>query len=258
MDERHDPPDTTTEPAAAEATVTIAPETGVMGPRVTGLREGLRRLGAGLVVYGVIGLIVAILGLAALLWVSGRVDALTDRIANQVESIAATLDETATVIEDASGTASSFAVTIERTPPSIRQAARIVGSVQTNLRALETQLGDIAILGARPLAGAAARFGEIATQLDGLDARLEQIAADLEGNRDALLANADSLGRLAPRIEALAADVRGGFVTDSLADVGAILAVLIITFVAWTAVPAVGALGVGLWLRSEVDTRDDD
>ena len=50
------------------------------------LRPGLRRLANGLVVYGVIGLIVTLLGLVALAWVGGRIDDLSDRTAARVDA----------------------------------------------------------------------------------------------------------------------------------------------------------------------------
>jgi hypothetical protein len=98
----------------------------------------------------------------------------------------------------------------------------------------------------------------MATDLNGLDTRLGLIASDLEGNRDALLANSSSLAALSDRVAALASSLRGGAVTDSIADVGAILRVMILVLAVWTAVPAVGALGLGLWIRAEVNPDDDD
>jgi hypothetical protein len=147
---------------------------------------------------------------------------------------------------------------MERTPPTVRQAAQTVGNLQASLRELEAQLNALTILGSRPLASAAAKFGQMATDLNGLDTRLGLIASDLEGNRDALLANSSSLAALSDRVAALASSLRGGAVTDSIADVGAILRVMILVLAVWTAVPAVGALGLGLWIRAEVNPDDDD
>jgi hypothetical protein len=183
---------------------------------------------------------------------------MTERAAAQVELAATVLDQTANVLGDASASASSFALTMERTPPTVRQAAQTVGNLQASLRELETQLNALTILGTRPLANAAAKFGQMATDLNGLDTRLDLIASDLEGNRDALLANSSSLAALSDRVAALAASLRGGAVTDSIADVGAILRVMILVLAVWTAVPAVGALGLGLWIRAEVNPDDDD
>jgi hypothetical protein len=212
----------------------------------------LHRLSNGLIGYGLVGLAIAIVGLAALLWVGGRVGGLADRTSAQVESIIATLDKTAAALDDAGTSAVSFAVTLERTPPIVRQAADTIGNLQVNLRAVEQQLASFSILGNQPLSEAARLFGQMATDLEGLDTRLDSLAAALDDNKASLLANAESLRALGVEIGGLADDLRTGIVEDSLADVQVIVTVLILVLVAWTAVPAAGALGVGWWLRREL------
>ena len=93
------------------------------------------------------------------------------------------------------------------------------------------------------------QFGQIATDLEGLDTRLGLIATDLEDNKARLLANAASLTALGERLDAIADELRTGFIQDSLEDVRIVLMVLILVFALWTAVPAVGALILGVWLR---------
>ena len=65
------------------------PQTRANGPATEstpaiGLRGGLRRLSTGLIVYGFAGLVVALLGLVALGWTSGRVAGLADRLDGEV------------------------------------------------------------------------------------------------------------------------------------------------------------------------------
>ena len=214
-----------------------------------GLRGGLRRLSTGLVAYGVAGLAIAFLGLVALGWTAGRVASLADTVDTEVTRLATTLDRTADTLHDAGTSASVFAVTIERTPPSVRQAAEIIRSLRPNLEAIEAQLSSISILGNQPLAGPARLFGEMASDLQGLETRLELIAADLDTDRDALLRNAGSLNDLGDRTAVLAERVRTGFIQRGLDDLRIVLALTILVFVGWTAVPAIGALALGLWLR---------
>jgi hypothetical protein len=211
----------------------------------------VRRLATGLIAYGVIGLALAVLGLIALVWVGGRVGAISDRVSTQVESSIATLDRAALALGDAGSTAGSFAVTLERTPPVVRQAADTVGNLQSELRSVEQQLDSVAILGSKPLASAARPFGQMADDIEGLDTRLGLIATDLEDNKAALLDNADSLRASGAQVARLADDLRSGVVEASLADLWLILTVMFLLLVAWTALPAAGALGIGLWLRRE-------
>jgi hypothetical protein len=215
-------------------------------------RGALGRLATGLVAYGLIGLAIALIGLFALLYAGQRIGGLADRTGEQVESLIATLDQTAVALDDAGSTALSFAVTLERTPPIVRQAATTVGNLTDNLQAVAAQLAGISILGNRPLEDVSVLFAQMAADLQGLDTRLDLVASELEGNRDALLGNADSLRALGAEVADVADGLREGFVEDSLADVQVLLTILFLLLVAWTAVPAAGALGVGLWLRREL------
>lgn len=220
------------------------------------LRRGLRRLSLGLIVYGAIGLILAVVGGFALSWVGGRVGAVADRTGEQVESIVSTLDQTSLVLTSMGTSATSFSGTLERTPPAVRQTAQTVANLRANLILVQGQLGAINILGARPLANAANLFGQMALDLEGLDARLEVIATDLDTNRGVLLENSTSLRALGMELDGVADDLRGGTIEESLADVQLILVVLSALLVGWAALPAFGALAMGLWLRRE--TRDPD
>jgi hypothetical protein len=222
-------------------------------PRRRGLRAGLRRLRTGLLVYGSVGLVLALVGLLSLVWVNGRMSALADRVDAEVGQLADAIESSATALKDAGASARSFTTTLERTPPSVRQSAVTIRNLRPSLRDLETQLSAINILGSQPFGRAAALFGTMATDLEGLDTRLDLIATDLEGNRGALVANAQSLDALGTRLAAQADRLRGGMVHDGLADVRALLLVALVAFLAWTAVPAVGALALAWWLRRELD-----
>lgn len=226
--------------------------------RPLSLRGGLGRLSTGLIGYGLVGIAVTVIGAVALIWVSGRIGGLADRTTEQVESIVVTLDQTAVVLDRAVTSTSSFAGTLERTPPAVRQTAATIANLRENLVSLEGQLSAISILGSRPLASAAAAFGEMAADLEGLDTRLEAIAADLDDNRVALMGNSGTLDALVTRLDVVADGLRGGVVEESLADVQSILMVLSLLLIAWTALPAVAALGLGWWIRRELHDPHGD
>ncbi|MFP5343438.1 MAG: hypothetical protein ACLGIJ_11025 [Candidatus Limnocylindria bacterium] len=217
------------------------------------LSASLRRASTGLLIYGAVGLMVAALGLVALGWVSGRVGGLAARTSVQVDGLVRTLEASGQALRDAGTTSVSFAVTLERTPPSVRQAAATVATLESNLRSIASQLDGISILGTRPLGQVSAGFTDMASDLDGLDTRLDLIATDLDGNSDALLANAASLRGLGAELDAIAADLRAGIVQDSFDDVSAVLTVLALALVLVTALPAVGALAFGWWLRRTLE-----
>jgi hypothetical protein len=206
--------------------------------------------------YGVIGLAIALLGLVAMVWLSGRVGGLAERTGTQVSRIVETLDRTSIAMTEASLSATSFAATLERTAPAVRQVAGAIGNLRGNLRSVEDQLGTVAILGSRPFGSVAGQFGQMATDLEGLDTQLGLIAGDLEGNRTALTLNAVSLASIGERLRGIAEDVRDQTGGDGLDDMRTVVTLLSLVLVVWVALPAIGALWLGLWLRREVEAAD--
>jgi ABC-type transporter Mla subunit MlaD len=209
-------------------------------------------LSTGLIAYGIVGLLVAALGLAALVWVNGRIESLGGRVETSVDTLATTMERTADALADAATTAETFTVTLERTAEAVGAAADTIRSVRTNLETLENVLRAVNILGLTPLGPAADAVGGIADSIEGLDTRLTGIADGLDANRGALESNAASLGRLADSTADAAERLRSGVVEASLDDVQVVIAIMLLMFVIWSAVPAVGALVFGVWLRREV------
>lgn len=210
---------------------------------------GLRRLATGLIAYGLIGVVVAAVGGVAFLGTIGRVSALSDRISGDVAGLGSVLERTSTALDDASRTASSFATTVERSGPTIDQAASSIRRIVPQLDQIRTQADAIDIFGTRPLAPLAGLFGQIATELSGLDGQLSQVASSLVANQGALVTNAGSLGVLATEVNALRARLATAQLSQGLDDARWLVLVVLALFVVWAAVPAVGALALGLWLR---------
>jgi hypothetical protein len=238
------------------------PVSGVTNPPAGGavpdLRGGLRRLSRGLVAYGVIGLIVAAIGLALLLYANTRIDAAGDRVEASVGQLTTTLDRTAQALHDASTTAATFNTTLDRTQTAVAAAANTIVSVRTNLQNLEGVLRSVSILGASPLGGAANAVGGIASSIEGLDSKLTAIADGLATSRDALAANADSLGALGDSLAATSERLGSGVVEDSLADVHAAIVLMLFVLTAWAAVPAIGALALGVWLQRQLEAASGE
>ena len=222
-------------------------------PRALHLRRGLTQLSRGLIAYGIVGLVVAVLGLGVLAYVNTRIDAAGDRVETSVAQLATTLDRTATALHDASTTAQTFTTTLARTEEAVSAAADTIIGVRTNHETLESVLRAVSIVGVSPLGPAADAVGGIASSIEGLDSRLTAIADGLVANGDALAANATSLGQLGDSMETTAERLRSGVVEDSLADVHLIIVLTLLVLTAWTAVPAIGALAFGIWLRRELE-----
>ena len=219
------------------------------------LRAGLRRLATGLITYGAIGLILSLIAGIALVYGAVRLSSVADRVDRQISTVVETLGRTSTTLDDAATSARSFATTIERTPPAVRQTAQTITDLRTDLRSVQAQMASITILGSSPLSGVSDAFGRMASNLEGLDERLELIASDLEGNRGALIANADSLAGFGDQLQAVSTELESGSVRDNLDDVLVAALILSVVLVVWMIIPAAGALWLGRWLRSELGGR---
>lgn len=215
-------------------------------------RRRLRTVSGILIGYGVVGLLIAVLAIVALMLGLARVSALGDRLGDEVGGVADVLDQTAEVLDRASTTAAGFGGTIDRSTTALSTAAADLRGIVPRLRDIEGRANAINILGSQPLAPLAGLFGEIAGQLGDLDVQLDGIATNLGGNRAALDANAASLAQLAVRTRTLADRLGGDDLPSAFDDVRWLLAAMLGIGALGAAVPAVGALVGGIWLRRSV------
>jgi hypothetical protein len=212
-------------------------------------RRGLLRLANALIVYGVVGLLAAAIGTAALFAASGRIGSLGERIVSEAVSLDAIIVLTADVLDDAATTARSFGPTVDQTSVTVREAAGAIRDIEPRLRDLETQANAIEIFGQRPVARLGQLFGQIATDISGLDDQLDGIATEMGQNEAALTANAESLGALADLVRAYKGRLQPAAIDAGIDDARRLLLMALALFIAWTAVPAVGSLIVGRWTR---------
>jgi hypothetical protein len=219
------------------------------------MSRALQPLSRGLVAYGIVGLIVAAIGFGAMVWVNGRISGLRTDVEATVAHAEATMELTAALLRGASATAESFSGTADKSAQAVSAATVTLTEAQSDLTALEAQLRSVSFLGATPLSSSADAVGRIAASVGNLEAQTPLIAESLTGNRDALAANAASLSGLADSTAALATRLGPGLGQDSLADLQRVIAITLLMFAAWAFVPAIGALGLGLWLRREVAGR---
>jgi hypothetical protein len=221
----------------------------IVGP---GRRAGLRRLTAALIGYGIVGLLVAALGLAALVMGLGRIDSLAVGLDDNLAGLGTTLEKTATTLDDAAASARGFGTTIDSSTTALTTAAGDLRQIVPRLRDIESQANAINILGSQPLAPLAGLFGQIAGQLASLDAQLDTVATGLSGNRSSLDSNAASLAALATETRSLGEGLDAASLNAVLGDARLLLVAMLGIGVVGASVPAVGALLVGLWLRREL------
>jgi hypothetical protein len=212
-------------------------------------RARARQVANVLIGYGIVGLVVAALGILALFAGLGRVNALSDRLRTDVGGVSATLERTATVLDNAATTARGFGTTVDSSTAALNQAAADLRLIVPRLREVETQANAINILGRQPLAPIAGLFGQIAGQLGDLDAQLDGVATDLIANRAALAANATSLTDLAAETRSLSDRLGGDALPAAVDDARWLLVAMLAIGTLGAAVPATGGLVAGWWLR---------
>ena len=142
-------------------------------------------------------------------------------------------------------------MTLTSTTDAVAATSASIEGIASDLTALQDQLTSFSILGQTPLTSAGNAVGRIAASLTGIETRLQAIGDSLAGNTDKLAANATSLDALGDSLDTLAARLRSGTIESSLDDLQSVLMVTFVVFAAWTAVPAVGALAFGAWLRRQ-------
>lgn len=216
-------------------------------------RRGLVRLANALIVYGVIGLLAAAIGFAALISASSRIGSLGERIVSEAVSLDSIIVLTADVLDDAATTAGSFGPTVAQTAVTVREAAGAIRDIEPRLRDLETQANAIEIFGQRPVAPLGQLFGQIATDVSGLDEQLDGIATEMGQNEAALTANSESLGALADLVRAYKGRLQPAAIDAGIDDARRLLLITLALFIGWTAVPALGSLIVGRWMRKLVE-----
>ena len=202
--------------------------------------------------YGLVGLVVAAVGLGATVWVNGRISTLRSDAEATVAQAANTIQLSAALLRGASTTVESFSGTAEQVRQAVSAVTVTITEVQSDLSSVEAQLRSVNIFGATPLSSSADSVGRIAASMDGLGTQIPLVADNLTGNRDALAANAASLSRLADSTETLATSLGPSDGPDSLGDAQQVIAITLLMFAAWSFVPAGGALALGLWLRREL------
>jgi hypothetical protein len=213
--------------------------------------SGVRRLARILIGYGIVGLLVAGLSLVALAIGIGRVNGVSDRFGGDLGGISRTLDRTSAVLEKAATTAQGFGATVDGTTAALGTVGGDIDSIVPRLQSIAEQTETLNILGAQPLAPVAGLFRDIATQLSDVRTQLTTMSSRLTTNRAALDANATSLTDLATETRTLSDRLGGDALVGAIDDLRVVLVIVLGIGALGAAVPAVGALLIGIWILRE-------
>ncbi len=215
-------------------------------------RRQLKQLSTGLVVYGIVGIVLTIVLLGVSLTIGSRLETLSGRLSDRLETISQTVDKTATTLEHAGSTSGSFSTTLDQGVSTIGQVETTLGEVVGAVRDIQTAASAVSILGQTPLAGLSDRFGRVAGQLETLQAQVGTLGDNLAGNQSNLAALGTSMTDLATQLRGVSQVLQSGEIEDSLHEIVSIIRWSLSLLAIWFAVPAIAALAFGIWIRRQL------
>ncbi len=211
-----------------------------------------RRLGTLMLVFGLVGVLIA--GIVAAALIGGAIAArnLDDRLVADQTRIAASLTRLSVTME-------SLALTTENAGDTLKTSSGTLAEARDTLDAAAAVSTDLAgalnidILGSQPFAGASDRLGELARTLTTFRAKAEALAVNLDQNAADATTMTAQIRQLKDQVHELAVRIAG---FDRIGEIvglvigGIVLAGLLI---AWVAVGAAGCAWVGWRLRRAAD-----
>ena len=209
-----------------------------------------RRLGSGLLAFGVIGLL--LIGAAGVL-VLGSLAAVNDAATGferQRAEILAMLGPASSALDNAATSAANAGASLTETSAAATRASDLTNQLATSFEGLAA-LGSFEIFGARPFASMAGQFSSVATSSRALAADLDAAAIAMGTNIADSQAVAADLRTLADQLETLQASLGGNPVTPGGDPAGSAslpvdaARLTLMGLLAWLAIPALASIWLG-------------
>jgi hypothetical protein len=208
-----------------------------------------RRLGNGMVAFGVVGLVVT--AILAVTWLGGLValQDLDDRLEDDRQAVAVALGNTAnlmastaTALEDVTGSMDSMGA-------ALTDAADLLDRLASTTASLADSL-NVTILGQQPFAGAVENLDSIADDLVTFAGHSGTLASDLETLEPSLASLAADLRTVEESVSSLATRVEEFSGVERLVGLVRLYVLLSALLAAWLAVLAAGCIWVGRQLQA--------
>lgn len=208
-----------------------------------------RRLGTGLIWFGVAGLVVTIILAAVWLGMLVATQDLDERLEADREALASALASTSDLMDSTASALETTTDAMGNVGVALDDAASLLDRLGTTTADLADAL-NVTILGQRPFAGAAENLATIATDLETFAGHADTLATDIEALGPPLTQLAADLRTVEESVGALAVrvDEFGGI--ERLVGLVRIYAVLSAVLAAWLAVLAAGCIWAGRQLRA--------
>ena len=149
----------------------------------------LRSAAIALVLYGVLGLLIAVAMLVVGISTFTQVTSLQTTLESERLSLVTSIRTVSSTLHDTSGATTNFQQSIDQARGAADRASTLANDSAGTFRELGLGLGGVTILGFQPLAGLGPQFATSADQL-------QQLAISLGATRDALSQNGSDIGRV--------------------------------------------------------------
>ena len=165
-----------------------------------------RRLGTGMLVFGLVGLVIAaILGVGLILGAFAARDLDTRLEADRIR-IADSLHQVSDSMTSLASTTGHAGDTLRTSSQTLAEAKAVLESAASSARALSESL-NVSILGSQPFANASARLAELATTITSFEGKADALAANLDQNATDAADMARKIGAMQAEVDTLATRV---------------------------------------------------
>ncbi len=209
-------------------------------------RSRRRRIGLGLVAFGLVGLVLVGAAFALVLGTLSAVDDAVTGFERQRDELVAMLGPASDALEGAASSASNASNSLTETAAAARNASQLTSRLAESFESLAS-LGTFTILGARPFAQVADQFAAVGVESRELSGDLSLAADSMSTNIADSQAVAADLLALSEQLDRLEASVEGTG-SPAAADPGLPLALarlVLLGLLLWLAVPALVSIWIG-------------
>jgi outer membrane murein-binding lipoprotein Lpp len=179
-----------------------------------------RRLGTALLVFGLVGMVLAAVIAAGLIAGGFAARNLDDRISADQVRLSAALHRMTTSIDTLATSTAHAGATLNTTSALIDQARLVIADVASTSDELANNLG-FSVLGQQPLAGAAGKFRDLSAQLKTFGGMTGGLSDNLSTNADDLTGLTSEIQQIGVLTQDLAARV------DSFDQAGEIVSLMV-------------------------------
>lgn len=218
-----------------------------------------RRLGAGLIAFGLIGLILISAAAALVLGSLSALDAAATGFDKQRTELVAMMRPASAALSNAAASAGNAGASLTTTSAAADRAGLLATNLADSFDGLAA-LGSFEVFGARPFAGLSQNFGAVGADARALATDLRTAAESMRTNAADAASVATNLRSLATQLETLVGSLDsgtgagsvGGLTSSATAQLG-LARLVLIGLLAWLAVPALASAVVGWRMVKTVD-----